>query len=110
MHNQVPWHSCEINRRELLRSAAIGAGCLCVGKYSFAEPTASHPLPSAGSFQQGISATELDFDESAAVTAEAGLDGIDCAVRAGARFCRSGRRTTCPGMLKCWPNMAVRCC
>src|SRR5215813_2491362 len=85
MQNQVhvPRQSCEISRRELLRSAAIGAGYCLVGTHAFAESPARPQLPPLAVFSKVYQPLKLDFNESAEVTAEAGLDGIDCAVRAG---------------------------
>ena len=83
MQDQVRWHYPEINRRQLLRSAAIAAGGIFVGKCSIADSTASYPLPPLAIFSKVYQELKLDFDASAEVTAETGLDGVDCAVRVG---------------------------
>jgi len=55
------------------RGAGAGGGAL--GGAGFAPPIAV--------FSKLYQELKLDFEQSAAVTAEAGLDGVDCAVRSG---------------------------
>lgn len=64
-------------------AAAIGASGILDGQRSFASSAAQLPLPPVAIFSKLYQELKLDFEQSGAVTAEAGLDGIDCAVRAG---------------------------
>ena len=73
----------EFNRRQLLRSAAVGAGYVLVGGRGFAAAAVQRPLPPVVVFSKLYQELKLNFEQSAEVTSEAGLDGIDCAVRKG---------------------------
>ena len=72
-----------IDRRSFLRTTAVGAGCILAGKPGFASQAAEHPVPPVAVFSKVYQELKLDFAQSAEVTAEAGLEGIDCAVRPG---------------------------
>jgi sugar phosphate isomerase/epimerase len=76
-------HQQKFNRRQLFQSAAIGAGCVLVGKRSLADAPAPRALPPVAVFSKLYQQLKLDFEQSAEVTSDAGLDGIDSAVRAG---------------------------
>ena len=70
-------------RRTFLKSAALGAGCLALGPQLFADEKSTIPLPPLAVFSKVYQQLKLDFDQAAAVTAEAGYNGIDCPVRTG---------------------------
>lgn len=83
MKDHIQPHPRKLNRRKLLQSAAIGAGCVLLAKRGLADATAQRALPPFAIFSKIYQQLNLDFEQSAEVTAEAGFDGIDCAVRAG---------------------------
>ena len=72
-------------RRQFLRvagaAAAIGATSVRFGSVASAFAAKEHPIPPVAVFSKVYQELKLDFEQSATVTAEAGLDGIDCAVR-----------------------------
>ncbi|MBI3870526.1 MAG: sugar phosphate isomerase/epimerase [Verrucomicrobia bacterium] len=75
--------SCSLSRRRFL-GASLGAGVAAAlatdpSRRVFAETPRA--LPPVGVFSKVYQELNLSFEESAAVTAEAGLDGIDCPVR-----------------------------
>jgi L-ribulose-5-phosphate 3-epimerase len=63
--------------------AAVGAGNILSGAESFARLAADSPLPPVAAFSKVYQELKLDFEQSAELTAEAGLEGIDCPVRPG---------------------------
>src|SRR5438128_1648621 len=82
MQNPPAFTEREISRRAFLRQTALAssAAAICAGG----------PLSSAGAeklsapivvFSKVYQTLKLNFDEAADLTAEAGLDGIDCPVR-----------------------------
>ena len=79
----MPTHQSLSRRTFLLQSALAGSG-LALGKFSapdlFAAGKTSWPIAEFSKIYQEL---KLSFDESAEVTAEVGLDGIDCPVRPG---------------------------
>src|SRR5262249_9118988 len=69
-----------LNRREFLVRAALGAAAL--GSLPLACRVAEGAWPPALTvFSKVYQEVSLSFEEAAALTAEAGLDGIDCPVR-----------------------------
>ena len=66
-----------ITRRSFLKAA--GATTLACG-HAFAADAAA-AMPPVAVFGKIFQELKLDFQQSAEVTAEAGLDGVDCAVR-----------------------------
>ena len=75
-----------INRRQFVESAgrtmaAVGAGCIVAGEAPCAGLAPECPLPPVAVFSKVYQELKLDFEQSADVTAEAGLEGIDCPVR-----------------------------
>lgn len=76
-----------ITRRRLLRSTLRAGGGIALGpllaRTGFGAATFSPPLAVFSKLYQEL---RLDFDQSADVTAEAGLDGIDCPVRPGGQI------------------------
>ena len=72
------------SRRDFLTTVAGGAGAalLCGGATREAVEVPPQPRPIVV-FSKVFQQLQLDFDEVAALTAEAGLDGVDCPVRAG---------------------------
>ena len=74
----------KLSRREFLAQAlaASSAAALCGGSAVAAPAQASPALPIVV-FSKVYQSLKLNFDEAAALTAEAGLDGIDCALRPG---------------------------
>jgi sugar phosphate isomerase/epimerase len=76
----------QINRRQFVESAgrtvaAVGAGSILAGEAPSADLAAESPLPPVAVFSKVYQELKLDFEQSAEVTAEAGLEGIDCPVR-----------------------------
>ena len=76
------------NRRLFLqtvgKAAVAGAACALARRPIFAEPQGAEvPLPPVVVFGKFFQELRLDFDQSARVTAAAGLAGVDCAVRPG---------------------------
>src|SRR5579871_1024194 len=62
--------------------AAVGSGVILPEFHRLAFAGDDLPLPPVAVFSKVYQELKLDFEQSAAVTADAGLDGIDCAVRA----------------------------
>ncbi|HEX3999138.1 MAG TPA: sugar phosphate isomerase/epimerase family protein [Pirellulales bacterium] len=76
----------ELTRRDFLRVAGGAAAAISVGRSGAAvaaqsEALRAHPLPPLAVFGKVYQELKLDFEPSARVTAAAGLDGVDCAVR-----------------------------
>jgi sugar phosphate isomerase/epimerase len=63
------------------RSTAAGVGCAFLTERSFAGLEPRSAMPPVAVFSKLYQELKLSFAESAEVTAEAELDGIDCAVR-----------------------------
>jgi sugar phosphate isomerase/epimerase len=79
---------CSPSRRQFLRvaggaAAAIGAGGSRLSCAASAFAPAELAMPPVVVFSKLYQELKLDFEQSAIVTTEAGLDGIDCAVRPG---------------------------
>ncbi len=76
-----------VSRRSFLestgRTACVGATGALLGGRGFAADGANLAIPPVAIFSKLFQELKLNFERSAEVTAEAGLDGIDCAVRAG---------------------------
>ncbi|HKD37816.1 MAG TPA: TIM barrel protein [Pirellulales bacterium] len=77
----------EIVSRRTFVSTVVGAACAgaaggLAAKCGWAADPPAAPIPPVAVFSKLYQELKLDFEQSAAVTAEAGLDGIDCAVRA----------------------------
>src|SRR6266849_3359794 len=72
-----------LSRRSfLLKTAAASAAALC--RPAFLSSLAAEKLaPPIAVFSKVYQTLKLDFEDAAALTAEAGLDGIDCPVRPG---------------------------
>ena len=73
----------QLSRRGFLVRAFLSGAALAASHKSFlsaAELKAASPIAVFSKIYQEL---KLDFEAAAAVTAEAGLDGIDCPVRAG---------------------------
>jgi len=72
-------------RRQFLSIAgaavAIGAGSSRLCRLASAFPATERAIPPVAVFSKLYQELKLDFEQSAIVTAAAGLDGIDCAVR-----------------------------
>src|SRR5436190_6911561 len=76
----TPRQQSQFSRRDFLASSLItGAALALSGVTSSATPIAS-PIAVFSKIYQEL---KLDFDAAAEVTAQAGLDGIDCPVRDG---------------------------
>ena len=77
-----------ISRRHFISSiaktgAVVGAAGILASSPRGVPAGAEIALPRIAAFSKVYQELKLDFEQSAAVTADAGLDGIDCAVRAG---------------------------
>ncbi len=74
-------------RRQFLEATGSLAGTAAVsylfGQRSLLAADSKLPLPPVVVFSKVYQELKLDFEHSAAVTAEAGCDGIDCTVRPG---------------------------
>jgi sugar phosphate isomerase/epimerase len=70
------------SRRNFLGQATLAAsGLVVAGQPAFAQSASNRPPISV--FSKIYQELKLDFDQAAALTADAGLDGIDCPVRPG---------------------------
>ena len=67
-------------RNFIIQTAASSAAVVC-GTTVISSLAAERFVPPIAVFSKAYQTLKLNFDESAAVTAEAGLDGIDCPVR-----------------------------
>jgi sugar phosphate isomerase/epimerase len=75
--------SSQLSRREFLARTIVSGAALTVSHTaSWGAPEPKSPSPIAV-FSKIYQELKLDFEAAAAVTADAGLDGIDCPVRAG---------------------------
>ncbi len=71
-------------RRDFVRTALLASSALTVGGTRlFAAQKASRSCPPIVVFSKIYQELKLSYDDAAALTAEAGLDGIDCPVRDG---------------------------
>jgi sugar phosphate isomerase/epimerase len=71
-----------VSRRIFLESAAAGVALsAAAGHARLLAARSPHPLPPLAIFSKLYQELKLDFEQSAEVTAEAGYNGIDCAVR-----------------------------
>src|SRR2546428_1846872 len=78
-----------LNRRQFIARATAASAALGWGSFakaSAASAAAAKWPPPIGVFSKVYQEVKLSFDETAAVTAEAGLDGIDCPVRPGGQI------------------------
>jgi len=74
-------NNISLSRRQFLARTALASAALCGGALpAFA---AQKFAPPVAVFSKVYQALKLNFDDAAALTAEAGLDGIDCPVRNG---------------------------
>ena len=72
-----------LSRRDfIIKTAASSAAAFC-GSAAISSLAAEKLAPPIVVFSKVYQTLKLDFDEAAAVTAEADLDGIDCPVRPG---------------------------
>jgi sugar phosphate isomerase/epimerase len=76
----------QITRRHFIEAAgrtvvAVGAGSILAGEDGLPCLAAEGFLPPIAVFSKVYQELKLDFEQSAAITAEAGLDGVDCPVR-----------------------------
>src|SRR5258708_25068346 len=79
----MPTHH-SLSRRTFLLQSALAGSSLALGKFSADELFAAGKTPwPISEFSKVYQELKLTFDESAEVTAEVGLDGIDCPVRPG---------------------------
>ena len=90
-------------------TAVIGASQVLSSAAS-AGFAAEAPLPPVAVFGKVFQQLKLDFRQSAEVTAEAGLDGVDCAVRPVAKYLPGGPPSRCRAMRKPWPNKSSAYC
>ncbi len=82
--SSIPSQQRNLSRRRFLADAAAAASIAALGP--LAVPlcrAADQAEPPVAVFSKVYQELKLGFDESAEVTAEAGLDGIDCPVRPG---------------------------
>jgi sugar phosphate isomerase/epimerase len=74
-----------VSRRSFLeavgRAGTAGVAVAAIGKSTLSATEAPRPLPPLAVFSKLYQELKLDFERSAQVTAEAGYNGIDCAVR-----------------------------
>ncbi len=76
-----------LSRRHFLSRTALTASAIAVWKTSeLAGRAAAQPIPPVAEFSKVYQELNLDFEETAEVTAAAGLDGIDCPVRPGGQI------------------------
>jgi len=74
----------EIDRRGFLRTASVASAAVVAGGTgAWRSLGATDFRPPIAVFGKVFQELKLDFEASAAITAEAGLQGIDCAVRPG---------------------------
>jgi sugar phosphate isomerase/epimerase len=78
--------SVGLSRRSFIaaigRTACLGAAGGLLAERAFAAEAADLAIPPVAVFSKFYQELKLNFEQSAEVTADAGLDGIDCAVRA----------------------------
>lgn len=73
-----------LSRREFLRATAIASSAAAlVSAVALSGLAADKPSPPIVVFSKVYQTLKLNFDDAAALTAEAGLDGVDCPVRPG---------------------------
>src|SRR5438034_11502848 len=71
-------------RRRFIRNTATAAACAGLTRaWTFSGLATETFSPPVAVFSKVYQEVKLTFQQSAEVTAQAGLDGIDCAVRAG---------------------------
>src|SRR5262249_10866826 len=79
----MPTHHV-LSRRSFLFTSTLAGSGLAFGKWGNVELHAvNQPALPIAEFSKVYQELKLSYDESADVTAEAGLDGIDCPVRPG---------------------------
>src|SRR5690242_6299477 len=70
-----------VSRRDFLAGAAIGAAATAFqSRNALGAPAGEFPPP-ISVFSKVYQELKLDFEQAAALTAEAGFDGVDCPVR-----------------------------
>ncbi|HEY5912890.1 MAG TPA: sugar phosphate isomerase/epimerase family protein [Verrucomicrobiae bacterium] len=81
---QTAGSQTSLTRREFVRRIALGGSAvgLCGAGALASEASAASP-PSIVVFSKIFQEIKLNYEDAAALTAEAGLDGIDCPVRPG---------------------------
>ena len=67
-----------LSRRDFLACTALASSVVAVGGSALAGLAAEKFLPPFSVFSKIYQELKLDFDQAAELTAEAGLDGIDC--------------------------------
>jgi len=78
-------HPRPLSRRGFLARTGLCAAALC-NKGAFSILAAEKFAPPIVVFSKVYQELNLNFEESAAITAEAGLDGVDCPVRPGGQI------------------------
>jgi len=73
----------QLSRREFLACALVSGAALAVSRTSGWSATGSQPPSPIAVFSKIYQELKLDFEAASALTADAGLDGVDCPVRAG---------------------------
>jgi L-ribulose-5-phosphate 3-epimerase len=82
--NTARSYKCECPRRRFLRSLAVGGCASAFGLPSLlAAESAASLQPPIVVFSKIYQELKLSFEDSASLTAEAGLQGVDCTVRPG---------------------------
>jgi len=72
-----------LSRRDFLQQALVSGAALAVSGVPSSGATDVQPASPIAVFSKIYQELKLDFDGAATLTADAGLDGIDCPVRAG---------------------------
>jgi sugar phosphate isomerase/epimerase len=72
-----------LSRRDFLTRALVSGAGLAVSRVPGWSVTEAGVAPPVAVFSKIYQELKLDFDGAAALTADAGLDGVDCPVRAG---------------------------
>ena len=73
-----------VSRRHFIRGTIAASSALAWSRLgALAAPAAEKPASPVVVFSKVYQELRLNFDDAAAVTAEAGLDGVDCPVRPG---------------------------
>lgn len=83
MKSTNPLPVLEMNRREFLTRSALGSVGALAAAHSNSFAAEKPALPPIVVFSKVYQTLKLNFEDAAALTAEAGLQGIDCPVRPG---------------------------
>ncbi len=82
--SKILGHPTPVSRRHFIRGTIAAASALAWSRLgTSAAPSVEKPASPVVVFSKVYQELHLNFDDAAAVTAEAGLDGIDCPVRPG---------------------------